>query len=520
MLTRTPRPVPSLKAIALHRMAFGPSPDDLTLFQSLGSTPEARLRQYIDYQLDPNAIPDTICDDKLALANLTTLNKSLTQLWQDHSLAADALLETDPTQEANAWKLRIQPMQETEKATWLRAVYSRRQLLEVLADFWHNHFNVNGDDGRVASVFVHYDREVIRKHCLGNFREFLEAVAKSPAMLFYLDNGINQSSNPNENYARELFELHTLGSRNYLGTKARDQVPGYAEGNSTAYVDGDVYEAARCFTGWRVAMGLNGGANTGEFEYYEPWHDRFQKIILGRALPELQGNLKDGHDVLDILAAHPGTSRAIARKLCQRFIGENPPKSIVDAAASVFLQQQNAPDQLKQVLRTILLSTEFKTIFRKKMKRPFDAVAAFLRATEADFFPSDQFLYFFYRTGQELFRWLTPDGYPDSHKKWGNSSSLLERWRLLNLVCLDEFPEIKINFSPAGKGSLLTPRQLSSYWSKRLLGYAMPPASLQEIEDILAQGRDPLRSLTVALKQERLPTAVALIGMSPDFQWK
>ena len=166
--------------------------------------------------------------------------------------------------------------------------HSERQLVQVLSDFWFNHFNVFPEDVLVRSVFSHYEQDVIRAHVLGNFREMLEAVATSPAMLFYLDNVASRNSGPNENFSRELFELHTLGSENYLGVGLQREVPQDEAGNPIGYVDADVFEATRCFTGWSF------DDDVGAFLYRSDWNDRFQKNVLGRFFPQDQPPLQDG----------------------------------------------------------------------------------------------------------------------------------------------------------------------------------------------------------------------------------
>ena len=162
---------PALAVLALTRLGFGPTAGELAAFNALGGTDLQRLTAWVDLQLAPAALPDTACDARLATSGFSTLDKTLTQLFLDHHVA-------DPS-----WEERIRPATETELATWIRAVYSKRQLYEVLADFWHNHFNVYAWEFIEAPVWVHYDRDVIRGHALGNFRQMLEAVAKSPAML-------------------------------------------------------------------------------------------------------------------------------------------------------------------------------------------------------------------------------------------------------------------------------------------------------------------------------------------------
>ncbi|MGD9253679.1 MAG: DUF1800 family protein, partial [Holophagae bacterium] len=282
-------PSPPLAAvIALNRMGFGPRPGDVTDFVSLGGNDAARLEAYVDQQLNPAGIDDSACSVRIAAAGFTTLNKSQAQLWQDH-------VEADVS-----WSERMQPYFEVERLTFLRAVHSKRQLVEVLADFWHNHFNVYGYEYWIGPLWSYWDRDVIRANLLGNFRQMLGAVAASPCMLYYLDNYTNTSAGPNENWARELFELHTLGAENYLGVKRQIDVPVDGTGNPIGYVDDDVFEATRCFTGWTFDF------DTGLFEYHSEYHDHFQKTVLGSYLPPNQAALADGQDVLDAVAFHPG----------------------------------------------------------------------------------------------------------------------------------------------------------------------------------------------------------------------
>jgi uncharacterized protein (DUF1800 family) len=534
---KSSRGSPPLETIALTRLAFGPTPAELAEL-SAGKEPSSkRFADWVESQLHPEGIADADCDARLAAAKLTTLSKDLKTLWADHVVAANLMRDSQraldaqassgtktgappakPTMDDN--KLRLQPVRELEIAAWLRAVYSRRQLGEVLVDFWHDHFNVFGWDNQIAPVFVHYDRDVIRRHALGNFREMIEAVAKSPAMLLYLDNALSQSANPNENFARELFELHTLGADNYLGTKPRSEVEGFAAGAPVGYVDGDVYESARAFTGWRFANGKNGVDDTGEFVYYEPWHDRFQKIVLGASLKEYQPPLKDGLDVLDLLAAHPGTARHIARKLCRLLVSDEPSEKLVAGVAKVFHEEREAPDQLRRVVRAVALSREFRSTWGAKMKRPFEAAVGMLRATQADFFPSEPFLNAQQRAGQRLFQWRTPDGYPDSRVRWGGTTPTLERWRMANILVNGGWDGVHADPNKQTPAELKTPRELSRFWCKRLLGRPALRAHSDAIAEFLAQGRNIGSPLSDQWIKERLPSAVALALMSPEFQVK
>jgi uncharacterized protein (DUF1800 family) len=531
--------VPPIEIIALNRMAFGPRPGDVDSFLRGGGSSQSRLKRYVEAQLHPAQIADHDCDLRLSEAKLATLGKTLPQLWQDHYVAAQKLNETlnkpDPkaspspnsdaankmnqAKRADEQRIRHQPVRETEVATWLRAVYSQRQLQEVLADFWHNHFNVHGGDNNIATIFVHYDRDVIRAHAFGNFREMLGAVAKSPAMLFYLDNFQSQSGNPNENYARELFELHTLGVEHYLGTIDRDKVPGYGHSEPSGYVDGDVYEAARCFTGWRIALGRDGMPDTGEFNYYDRWHDRFQKIVLGRSIQEYGPPLRDGEEVLDRVAFHPGTSRHIAFKLCRRLVSDEPPRSLVENAARVFREHARSPDQLARVVRAILLSPEFRSTWGQKMKRPFEVAVAMLRATAADFYPSDPFLNNYARAGQRLFEWPTPDGYPDVRTRWGGTNPMIERWRLANQIATGSLDRVRVDWLGQTPPSIRTPSELARFWSHRLMGRsAISKPAERELTALLARGRNPGSEMPGDMIKERLPMMAALVLMSPDFQ--
>ena len=253
----------------------------------------------------------------------------------------------------------------------LRAVYSNRQLDEVLADFWFNHFNVYLDKGADRYLVTEYERDAIRPHVLGKFKDLLEATAKSPAMLFYLDNwqsvgpdapqlrGKKGSRGLNENYGRELLELHTLG------------VDG-------GYTQQDVTEAARCFTGWTIKQPQRGG----EFAFNRRVHDDGEKTVLGVKIPA-GGGIEDGEKVLDIVAHHPSTARFISRKLAMRFVADEPPASLVDRMAETF---RKTDGDLREVMKTMLESKEFfsEGAYRGKLKSPLEVVASAVRAVSGE----------------------------------------------------------------------------------------------------------------------------------------
>ena len=504
----SPNPPPAA-VVALHRMAFGPRPGDVERFNALGGTDPERLEAYVEDQLHPESIDDSALEQRLAAAGFTTLGKSAAQLWADHVAAKPD------------WKTRMQPLYETERATFLRALFSACQLREVLADFWHNHFNVYAWDYYAGATWVAWDRDVIRGHIFGNFREMLHATATSPAMLVYLDNHVNSNAGPNENYARELLELHTLGAMNYLGVRLQSEVPTGADGIPVAYVDGDVYEATRCLTGWTF------DDDSGEFLYREEWHDRFQKHVLGLFLPADQPPLADGRALLDRVAVHPGTARHIGTKLCRRLIADEPPREVVEAAARVFLDQADAPDQLRRVVRTILLSEAFRTTWGAKVKRPFEIVVGAMRAANVsprfalDESVTNRLLGYFDRTGQPLFSHRAPDGYPDLAEDWLSTGTLVSTWRTVNWVLATHDDDDVDLFDVAAETpeDRRSPELLAAHWIERVLGRPATPALHQEIVDFLALGRDPEIPLDLGDEDvaERVRNAVALIAMSPQF---
>jgi uncharacterized protein (DUF1800 family) len=314
-----------------------------------------------------------------------------------------------------------------------RAILSNRQLEEQLVDFWYNHFNVFLDKGADRYLVPTYEREAIRPHVLGKFRDLLEATSKSPAMLFYLDNwesvGPNapqrgNSKRPvrglNENYARELMELHTLG------------VDG-------GYTQRDVTEVARCFTGWTIRLPRAGGG----FFYNDRVHDKGEKTVLGVKIPA-GGGQDDAENVLDILARHPSTARFISKKLAERFVADDPPPALIDKMAKTFRDKNG---DIREVMRTMLTSDEFfsQAAYRAKVKTPFEMIVSALRATGAhvDFaFPLEREIA---KLGEPLYRKLEPTGYSDANSEWVNSAALLARMNFALSLAQNKVPGSKLD---------------------------------------------------------------------------
>jgi uncharacterized protein (DUF1800 family) len=332
-----------------------------------------------------------------------------------------------------------------------RAILSHRQLEEQLVDFWYNHFNVFLDKGADRYMVPSYERDAIRPHVLGRFRDLLEATAKSPAMLFYLDNWQSvgadvQRRGPlarqarrglNENYARELMELHTLG------------VDG-------GYTQKDVTEVARCFTGWTIRPPREGGG----FFYNDRVHDKGEKIVLGVRIPA-GGGQDDAEKVLEILAKHPSTARFISRKLAQRFVADDPPPKLIERMAKTFRKTNG---DIWAVVKVMVTSDEFfsEGAYRAKVKTPLEMVVSAVRALGADVdfaFPLANQLNQF---GQPLYRKLEPTGYSNLSSEWVNSASLLARMNFAMSLTQNRVPGVSVNAArfgdePASAARLLLP---------------------------------------------------------------
>ena len=332
---------PTVALHALNRLGYGPRPADVRRVLARG------LERYVDDQLSP--LPDPDLDTRLR--PLTTLGYPISQVLSIY----------------NADNRSIGPLiDEFQAAKLIRSVHGLNQLQEVLVDFWFNHFNVYIADGFVRFSAMSYERDAIRPHVLGRFRDLLGAVAAHPAMLFFLDNYLNRAdvnqggrriAGINENYGRELLELHTVGV-------------------DAGYTQTDVYEAARVFTGW----GIDNVGNSGAFVFRANQHDRGAKRVFGLDIAA-GGGKEEGDRLLDYLAAHPATARFISWRLAQRFVADEPPTRVVDRMAATFT---STGGDLRAVMRTLLGTAEFwaEAFAGGKVKTPLEYVASVVRAVE------------------------------------------------------------------------------------------------------------------------------------------
>ncbi|HLG49674.1 MAG TPA: DUF1800 domain-containing protein [Reyranella sp.] len=506
----------------LNKLAFGPGATELHEIAKSGC--ETWLMQ----QLRPPAQDD--CAARIAASKLHLKYVSKTPeaaVDEDRSLGVVA----EPIDQH--WKTldKAVPFQEraflratVAAATLIRAVHSRWQLREVMADFWHNHFNVNAaGDGTVAAALPAYDRDVIRKHALGNFREFLEAVASSAAMQVYLNNRSSRGGAANENYARELFELHTLGRPAYLNAlynRWRD-VPGALAGHPEGYIDQDVYEAARAFTGWTIEDGAGIGMGrklpaTGKFTYVEIWHDNYQKRVLAGEFDPYQPPLADGRRVLDLVADHPATARYICGKLCRRLVSDNPDAAVLAAAEHAWTENRRKPDQIARTVEAVVRTDAFRRSSGAKVKRPFELYASFARASGIDIVPTPPLIGVLDGSGQRLFGWGPPTGHPDENDYWLSSNMMRQRWGLLLGLSDDAWKAGASQAAPA-IAEARTSEQAADAAHRRLLGIEAPP----KIVHAVVEGIGLKPGMPFDTRRDALPLArrmLAYCAMTPAFQ--
>lgn len=426
---------------------------------------------YLDRQLDPDSLPEP---DVLT--------------WRLHALGD--ILTTDTGLLFDEDDRRV--VAALRQATTLRAVYSPRQLHERMVEFWSDHFNIYAFKGEGPQLTVVDDRETIRKHALGNFTDLLLASARSAAMLGYLDNNVNRRGIPNENYAREVMELHTLGI-------AAEGAPGIVEAGSTivnaGYTQNDVRDLARCLTGWTSEKHWR----RGRFLFDSSTHDTGPKSVLGISIPA-GGGVDDAERVLNVLAAHPATARHLATKLCRYFVGATP-ASLVENISRTFLRTGG---DIAAVVRSIVTSAEFE-VGEPILKRPFDYVVSALRCLNADTDGGTGIQAQLQKMGQPLFGWPMPNGYPVDAKSW--TGGLIPRW----------------NFAIALMGGAIdcTTVDVDGLVDRGRRAGLVPEAAVAEL--IFARpASDPIVHSVRARVDSAANTAeyAALLLMSPEFQWR
>jgi uncharacterized protein (DUF1800 family) len=450
---------------ALNRLAYGPRPSDVERIRQMG------LAKWIDQQLSPDSIDDSALDQRLA--RYSTLSMSSKQLLKDfpppvQAAKTEGLTKDEykkqvqqerresvasmlPTGDENLDRANVQLARlvgpnriiaELAMAKMDRAIYSNRQLEAVMEDFWFNHFNVYANKGADRWLVTSYVRDTIRPYTVGKFSDLLLATAKSPAMLFYLDNWLSadpaaikrmramrvmrrdryfarfgvmppgaqmeangrpkqQERGLNENYGREVMELHTVGV-------------------DTDYTQQDVIAMAECLTGWTI----RGPRKDATFFFDDRIHAEGKEVVMGHSFHG--GGMKDGEKALQMLAGDPHTAKHITTELARHFVSDNPPPALVDRMAQEF---QSSGGDIRAVLRTMIYSPEFwsKEAYRAKVKMPFELVASTARALDADVEVTLPLVQWVGRMGEPLFECQPPTGYSDKSEIWVNSGALLNR---------------------------------------------------------------------------------------------
>lgn len=359
-----------------NRITYGANRQTLQIADSLG------YEGFIDWQLDAERIDDGGLED--------LLESFLPTLTMDASTLANYVFEQ---QNFGA------PSRDLIIAALIRRTFSPRQLHERMVEFWSDHFSVPATSVVEGYFKALEDRDLIRKLALADFESLLLADARSPAMLYYLDNYVSTADGPNENYARELLELHTMG------------VDG-------GYTENDIKEVARVFTGWTIRQPARFAFNPGT-------HDWDAKTVLGELIPAYGES--EGDRVLRMLAAHPATARHLARKLARRFFSDNPGEAVVEAVAEAFA---DSGGDVRTTLRALLLHPEVVATQAINFKRPMDFAAGTARALETTL--SQRSLGLMFETlntsGHVPFSWPAPNGFPDVRPYWQSTNGLLARF--------------------------------------------------------------------------------------------
>ncbi len=408
---------------ALNRLAFGARPGEVERVAARG------VDRWIEQQLRPERIDDSAVE--LRLRSFETLAMSEADIMKNiYGPLREARKAEDKTPMMRELRGEARKViGDLVSQRIIRAAESERQLNEVMVDFWMNHFNVFAGKGVDRFLLTSYERDAIRPNIWGRFEDLLMATAKSPAMLFYLDNARSRSDGLNENYARELMELHTIGV-------------------DAGYSQKDVTELARLLTGWSIVPPQRGSG----FVFRKPMHDSAAKTILGVKFPA-GGGIEEGEKMIRLLAVHPATARHIARKLAQRLVSDDPPQALVDRVARRFLETRG---DLRETVRAVVTSPEFwdEKYYRAKTKAPFEYSVSAIRAVGGRITDARPLARELQKMGQPLYFAQPPTGYSDAADVWMNSGALIHRLNFATALAANKMPGIAVT-GTTGKTALL-----------------------------------------------------------------
>ena len=497
---------------ALNRLTYGTRPGDLERVRAIG------LSAWIERQLRPQTIDDSATEH--LLAELTTLRMPIADLLREYPrpdprlremIASGTMTQAEMQERYPAERRPGRIAADLQAAKVVRAVTSERQLEEVMVDFWFNHFNVFANKGDVRWYVSAYEREAIRPYALGKFPDLVRATARHPAMLFYLDNWVSahadfvipagpnrgRRTGLNENYARELMELHTLG------------VDG-------GYTQRDVIEVARAFTGWTIDR----PRVEGRFVFRPLMHDAGEKVVLGHRIPA-GGGQDDGERVIEILTQHPSTARFVATKLVRRFVSDTPPPALVDRVAAAYT---DSGGDIPAMLRVIFASREFhsENASLTKIKKPFEFMASAVRALggRIDAQGGLALARASAEIGEPLYLAQPPTGYADRAEVWVNSGALLARMNFALALVSGRYSHVTVDLAPLVAGS--DPRSPADVLDRLLAAIVGDQARPATRAVLAAQLADP--QITRLSADDRGPASTdvaklaALVIGSPEFQ--
>ncbi|MDX2223050.1 MAG: DUF1800 domain-containing protein [Rhodospirillaceae bacterium] len=549
---------PSQMHAAINRVSFGARDLDVTRAQQMG------WDAWIDDQLAPPAGDDAGTAQILSNSTYRIVygaRDDMNGTWpavdeerplNSLTMTGQELFETYD----EVFRLRTLPqteigrlVEETIAATWIRNVHSTYQVREFLTDFWHRHFNVASSEGaQVQFALPTYDRDVMRKHALGNFRELVEANAKSTSMLFYLDNADSRAFIPNENYARELLELHTMGRGSYLGVVATPTAQGTSNLTATAvpmnglgtgtqsagFTDTDILHASRALSGWTVAMGQRIGTRTlprtGEFVFEPTYHNRNAGAFMGIDLRPLQPTqeanfplaVEQGRKVIELAAEHTRTGGFVVGKLAHRMFGDSPPQELVYRAYQAWMDNRKSSNQIAEVMRVFLTSDEIANAPPTKLRRPYEKVMAFARAVNARIRPHRAMFTTFGGTRDMVFQWPSPDGWPDDNVYWLSTSATMTQWNALLTAMASGPLSASITAESVQTKSITV---LLDDWIQRIVGRPISTAGYNALVSMATAstgirayvGMGTASTTTIETELRRL---VALIATAPEFAYR
>ncbi|MCA0350941.1 MAG: DUF1800 family protein [Chloroflexi bacterium] len=464
----------------LNRLSYGPLPGEIEQVQALG------WDAYLEQQLNPSQLDDSALEQQLA--QFETLNHTSSHLIEHYPKGA------------NGSRLIIRELQ---AASLLRAASSKRQLFELMVDFWSNHFNIYIGKNQVKWLKTADDREVIRQHALGKFRDLLLASAKSPAMLVYLDNAENvrpgvkvgkKKLGLNENYAREVLELHTVGA-------------------DAGYSQADVQAVARVLTGWTITR--PNSDQPGLFQFLAKFHDLEAKRIDFLQLDlAADGGIEEGELLLKLLAEHPKTAQRLAYKLCLRFVSDDPPADLVERVAQTYLQHDT---DIRAMLNVLFNSDEFLAAAQQKIKQPMHLLISVIRATNSSitnqaFKGQNSLLEQLTSLGQMFFNWPPPDGYPQISSAWVNTGAMLSRWNLAFALAEGRIDGLKTDIPKFTKQQNQASQLVDTL--ANYLNLSLAAESRASLIDYLNASQAP----NPTVDQAKIAGLLGLLLASPEFQ--